>query len=238
MLVITYLMYLVTLSACSVCGSVVLPINASVSSELVKWQEPLRNPFDYTLPRQNLRSGGEKLTPLKLSLQRTARLTNWQITDLVLVGTVARAGVFQGLVRDPRKMIHVISAGDIVTKARLQVSEVSADAISLLSLPKALNAPDVPIVSTETAAPKKYAELTETSENFAARRMAFSSPALDTISLDESLNSQSFPQSFPQSIPQSTPQLNPQSGTGKRAVFSLQLRPDRVSSRSIVDERK
>ena len=99
---------------------------------------------------------------------------------------------------------------------------------------QAPNASDIPIVSTETAAPKKYAELTETSENFAARRMAFSSPALDTISLDESLNSQSFPQSIPQSIPQ----LNPQSGPGNRAVFSLQLRPDSVSPRSNVDERK
>ncbi len=129
----THLMYLTLLSVCSGFASAVLPIHANAAPELKSPKEGLRNPFDYALPPQHLLSDNEQLRMAKLALQSTIGLANWQINDLVLVGTVATDGVFQGLVKDPRNMIHVISLGDIVTKARLKVSAVEPEAVLLFS---------------------------------------------------------------------------------------------------------
>ena len=130
---ITYLVYFVVISACVVFTSVAAPILVNAQSKLDSPKERLRNPFDYALPALNPQSSSEQqLTTMRVQ-QASAELANWQITDLVLVGTIARAGVFQGLVKDPHNMIHVISADDIVTKARFKVAAVKAEEILFFS---------------------------------------------------------------------------------------------------------
>jgi len=137
--VITYLMYFVAISACLVFTSVAVPIHVNASAKLDSPKDRLRNPFDYALPAQNPQSSSDQLLTAKLAQQPSAQLANWQIAELILVGTIARAGVFQGLVKDPRNMIHVISAGDIVTKARFKVFAVKPEAVLLFSDPSELS---------------------------------------------------------------------------------------------------
>ena len=128
-------MYFLAISACLVFTSVAVPIHVNASAKLDSPKDRLRNPFDYALPAQNPQSSSDQLLTAKLAQQPSAQLANWQIAELILVGTIARAGVFQGLVKDPRNMIHVISAGDIVTKARFKVFAVKPEAVLLFSEP-------------------------------------------------------------------------------------------------------
>ena len=132
-------MYFVAISACLVFTSVAVPIHVNASAKLDSPKDRLRNPFDYALPAQNPQSSSDQLLTAKLAQQPSAQLANWQIAELILVGTIARAGVFQGLVKDPRNMIHVISAGDIVTKARFKVFAVKPEVALLFSEPSELS---------------------------------------------------------------------------------------------------
>ncbi len=155
---ITYLMYFVAISACLVFTSIAVPIHVNASSQLDSPKGRLRNPFSNALPAQNPQSSSEQLLTAKLAQQPSPQLANWQITDLVLVGTIARAGVFQGLVKDPRNMIHVISAGDIVTKARFKVFAVKPEVALLFSEPSELSDSPQQLERSKFTDPKKAPE--------------------------------------------------------------------------------
>ena len=75
-----------------------------------------------------------------------------------MVGTIARAGVFQGLAKDPRNMIHVISAGDIVTKARFKVFAVKPETVLLFSDPSELSDSSQQLERSKFTGPKKALE--------------------------------------------------------------------------------
>lgn len=128
-------MYFVVISAWVVSTSVAVPIHVNAQSKIDSPKDRLRNPFDYALPVLNPQSSGEPQLTTKRAQQASAQLGNWQITDLVLVGTIARAGVFQGLVKDPHNRIHVIRVGDLVTNPRFKVAAVKAEEILFFSEP-------------------------------------------------------------------------------------------------------
>lgn len=106
-----------------------LSVSAQAEVPPVLADPGLRNPFAYAALEEPLRlTGGQGEWTAQLP---RARLSHWQITDLVLVGTIAQVGAALALVKAPDNKIHMLKVGDVVTRARLRVLKVEAGTLAL-----------------------------------------------------------------------------------------------------------
>ena len=113
---------------CIAFSSLIYISGVLASANMHESNDRLRNPFVFAPMLKSL----HPRVPAPVAPQLTsARLVRWQVKDLVLVGTLARAGVTQGLIRDPQDMIHIISVGDTLTDARLRVVKIDAQGLVL-----------------------------------------------------------------------------------------------------------